>query len=130
MNRVTATSFFSTIVIGLNKGYSDENFTKPDLIGFLQEYQRSRIHESKVFLSAAVSECEIVLNYQVEPHIKLDFINYPKFPLSFDIFKHEIEKCACYLMDKMEQNRIVIAFNDETVMLEKSSQVDPGVLKL
>jgi hypothetical protein len=30
-------------------------------------------------------------------------------------------------MDKFEQNRIVIVFDDETVMLENNSEVDPRI---
>lgn len=70
------------------------------------------------------------LNDYVEPHLRLDFSNYPKFPLSYSVFEQEIIDCGAYLMEKMEQNRVVIIFADETVMLENSEQVDPRVLRL
>ena len=116
--------------IGLNKGYTAGTISIPELIGFLKGYQKSRIAESEVYLSVSVSDSLIVLNEHTEPHARIGFINYPRFPMTHETFKTEVEKCASYLMEKMEQNRIVIAFNDETIMLEKNSQVDPGVLKL
>ena len=56
---------------------------------------------------------------QVEPHYKLEFINYPKFPLSEKQFKEETEQLAIYLMTNLKQNRIVTVYHNETKMFEK-----------
>lgn len=130
METISVETYNGSITMGLQKGYTDDLISKKDFIGYLQDYQKSRASISQVFLSASVTECDIVLNDQVEPHLRLDFINYPKFPLSYSVFKQEIIDCVAYMMEKMEQNRIVIVFNDETIMLENSEQVDPRVLKV
>ena len=105
-------TFTATITIGLEIGYTKENYSKEYLINELQEYQRKRIDESSVYLSASVSECIIVLSGQVEKHLKLEFINYPKFPLEVEVFKKEVVKLGSYLLYKIQQNRTVIVFSD------------------
>ncbi|TQO38683.1 hypothetical protein GQ41_3343 [Arenibacter algicola] len=89
----------------------------------MQSYQNELITESDVTLS----ECDIVLSGQVEPHLKLNFINYPKFPLEEKILKIEIENLTKSLMQKFEQNRVVIEYLNETVMLENSDLIDPRI---
>ena len=120
-------TFTATITIGLEIGYTKENYSKEYLINELQEYQKKRIDESGVYLSASVSECIIVLSGQVEKHLKLDFINYPKFPLEVEVFKKEVVKLGSYLLYKIQQNRTVIVFSDETIMLEIDEAIDPRI---
>ncbi len=120
-------TFTATITIGLEIGYTKENYSKEYLINELQEYQRKRIDESSVYLSASVSECIIVLSGQVEKHLKLEFINYPKFPLEVEVFKKEVVKLGSYLLYKIQQNRTVIVFSDETIMLEIDEAIDPRI---
>jgi hypothetical protein len=120
-------TFTATITIGLEIGYTKENYSKEYLINELQEYQKKRIDESGVYLSASVSECIIVLSGQVEKHLKLEFINYPKFPLEVEVFKEEIIKLCSHLLNKMRQNRTVIVFPDETIMLEIDGAIDPRI---
>jgi len=74
-----------------------------------------------------VSECSIVLSGQKEPHLKLEFINYPKFPLTTKVFKKEIVDLGAYLLDKMQQNRTVVVFTDETIMLELDEAIDTRI---
>jgi hypothetical protein len=57
--------------------YSKELYKKEYLIHTLQEYQRQRIDEASIYLSASISRCIIVLGGQEEKHIKLEPINYP-----------------------------------------------------
>lgn len=120
-------TFTATITIGLEIGYTKENYNKEHLINELQEYQKKRIEEANIYLSASVSECNIVLSGQNEKHIKLEFINYPKFPLEVDMFKKEIIKLGSHLLNKMKQNRTVIVFSDETIMLEVDEAIDPRI---
>lgn len=120
-------TFTATITIGLEIGYSEEHYNKDCLINELQEYQKKRIDESGVYLSASVSECIIVLSGQVEKHLKLEFINYPKFPLEVEVFKKEVVKLGSFLLYKIQQNRTVIVFSDETIMLEIDEAIDPRI---
>jgi len=127
MNIITSPSYSATIAIGLQLGYSNQLYQKEQLTGPLQKFQRKQIAERSVYLSACISECEIVLNGQIEPHIKLEFINYPKFPLEEKQFKSEVELLSIYLMKELEQNRIVIVYHNETKMFEKNEEIDPRI---
>ena len=127
MNVITAKTLTASIAFGMHIAYSETQYSKQEFIRILQQFQKKQITERKVYLSACVSECEIVLSGQVEPHIKLEFINYPKFPLTIKQFKDEVELLAKYLMKELSQNRIVIIFNDKTKMLELNENVDPRI---
>ena len=127
MNITKIESFQATITIGLEVGYSKKTYSKEFLIKTLQIYQQKRIDSANIYLSTSVSECNIILSGQNEPHLKLDFINYPKFPLNIEIFKKEIIDLGTYLLNKMQQNRTVIIFTDETYMLELNTSIDPRI---
>ncbi len=129
MKIIKKQSYFGTITIGLHIGYTDELISKNDIIFSIQEYQNKLFDTKNIHLSVAISDCLIVLNKQVEPHLKLDFINYPKFPLEENTFKNEINNLAKYLMEKFNQNRIVITYHDETFMFEISDNIDPKIKK-
>ncbi len=81
MNIIAKPSFSATVTLGMRIGYTTDFYQKKKLINTLQQFQQQQITERKVYLSACISECTIVLSGQLEPHIKLDFINYPKFPI-------------------------------------------------
>jgi hypothetical protein len=68
-----------------------------------------------------------VLNRHKEPHVQLRFINYPRKVLTPGKFRASVEHVATELMHQFEQNRIVIEFPDEMLMLERSDEMDPGV---
>ena len=127
MNIIRTKSFQATITIGLELGYTKEIYSKDFLIKELQVYQKKRIDAAGIYLSASVSECNIVLSGQDEPHLKLEFINYPKFPLEVEVFKKEIIDLAKYLLNMMKQNRTVIVCTDETIMLELNADIDPRI---
>lgn len=124
---ISVPTFTADVVIGLQKGYSQELYNKDDLIKALQAYQKVLIEKQKIYLSANISDCQIVLSGQVEPHLKLSFINYPKFPLDEETFKKEVEALTVYLMKEFLQNRIVIIYHDETKMIEIDPQIDPRI---
>jgi len=128
LNVVSMPPSSATAEIGLIKGYSREVIDRLDIIGLIKEFQKTASRERSVFLGVSFSDTVIVLNEQAESHLRLGFVNYPRFPLPHNIFKAEVVNCVSYLMEKSGQNRTVILFNDETVMLEKSHDVDPGVL--
>lgn len=127
-NREIVKSFFATINLGLHRGYSDILIKKADVYLAIQQFQNSLIREKSLYLSLSVSECDIVMSGQIEPHLKLNFINYPKFPLEEKELKKHIEGLAKKLMVSFEQNRIVIEFSDETLMFEKTEEIDPKIL--
>lgn len=121
-------TFQASIFIGLEYGYTQKQINENLVIESLSELQKQLSAEKNIFLSASVSKTNIVLNDQNEQHLKIDFINYPKFPLSEEIFKDEVLHFGKELMKQFEQNRILIIYTDETVMLEKSEEIDPRIL--
>ncbi|MDD3405412.1 MAG: hypothetical protein EOM76_02500 [Sphingobacteriia bacterium] len=97
---------------------------------FIQNYQHRLIHEKGIYLSVALSRCKILLDGQNEDHCQLSFINYPKFPMKTELLKTEIEQLARSLMTQFHQNRLVINYPDETLMLEADSEkLDAGIEK-
>ncbi len=66
---------------------------------------------------------------QVEPHLEICVINYPKFPLNIEQLKTATQDLAGHLMQKFKQNRVVIEYLDETLMLEVTTDLDPNVSK-
>lgn len=121
-------TFQASIFIGLEYGYTQKQINENLVIESLSELQKQLSAEKNIFLSASVSKTNIVLNDQNEQHLKIDFINYPKFPLSEEIFKDEVLHFGKELMKQFEQNRILIIYTDETVMLEKSEEIDSRIL--
>lgn len=119
--------FSATVTIGLELGYTAEPIEKAKIIECIQDYQNELIQEKDLILSVSLIDCTIVLSGQVEPHLKLRFINYPKFPLEEHILKTEIENLTKKLMDEFQQNRVVIEYLDETILLEKSALIDPRI---
>ncbi len=127
MKKVTVKPFSATIYLGLQRGYTGKVIKKSKVISYLQKFQDQIIEERDLHLSICLSECEIVMSGQVEPHLRLSMINYPRFPMECQILKREIEYLARSIMNEYEQNRIVIEYLDETVMFEQSDEIDPGI---
>lgn len=122
-------TFRASFTIGLQKGYSHKQYSKSEFIKELQAYQNQLIKERNIYLSACISDCDIVLSNQIEPHIKCEFINYPRFEMNTNALEEEITKLGNHLMDRFSQNRIVIVFNDETLMIECSTEIDPRIIR-
>ncbi|MEF8723336.1 MAG: hypothetical protein V5B30_12270 [Candidatus Accumulibacter delftensis] len=134
MNRVVVLDTHrATISIGLQRGYTKAAIQESEVFGFLQHLQDELIAKKNLYLSANCYRSSIVLSGLIEPHLNLQFINYPKFPLHSDsrvaeqLFKETVEHIAARLMEKFDQNRVVIQFHDSNVMLEKSGDIDPDV---
>jgi len=127
LNLKSIKPFNALFAIGLRKGYSKEFVEPEEVILKLRAYQAKLIETKEIFLSVSITDCTIVLKDHQEPHLKFEFLNYPRFPMEPATLKKEIIKLAEYMMNEFEQNRIVISFQDETLMLEMSSEVDPGV---
>ena len=120
-------TFQASIYIGLEYGYTQKQIDENLVIESLSELQKQLSKEKDIYLSASVSKTVIVLNNQKEPHLKINFINYPKFPLDENIFKDEVLIIGKELMKQFKQNRILIIYTDETVMLEQSEETDPRI---
>jgi hypothetical protein len=123
----TAERLTATITIGRLFGYSNDEYSIKELYSALQEYQNKRIDEAGIYLSAFVHGGDIVMSGQIEAHYKLEFINYPKFPLSKRVFKDEIVRLGKHLIFTFKQNRLVIIFDDEIIMLEENETIDPRI---
>ncbi len=128
MKIISSQYLTATITIGQNIGYSDKSFSKGELYKILQTYQDKRIKDAKIYLSAFVYSGDIVMSNQIEKHYKIEFINYPKFPLDSKTFKKEITELTNHLMKELKQNRIVIVFNDDIIMLEENETIDPKII--
>lgn len=120
-------TFHASFVIGLESGYTQKPIDKNEIISSVQKWQDMKIEKDNTFLSASISECTIVLSGQIEPHLKFDFINYPKMKIPIQIFKDSVLELAKVLLVEFRQNRIVIEFSDKTVMLELSEEIDTRI---
>ena len=128
MNMKTVEKFTATITLGKIIGYTDKEYSTKELYSTLQKHQKSRIKESNVYLSTFVHKGDIVMSGQIEPHYRLEFINYPRFTLSENVFKDEVMRLGKHLMTSFKQNRLVINFHNDVVMLEENQSIDPKIL--
>ena len=127
--KISADPFKAVINLGLKWNYSDELILKSDVTNVIRDYQKSKIARGDVLLSVSIKESEIVLADQVEPHLEISVINYPKFQYDSKQLKSEVIVLAQHLMSKFNQNRLVIEFLDETLMIENTDEIDPRVEK-
>lgn len=127
MNSVICKTFTANVTIGLFRGYSEKSIPVPEFKKALLNAQKTIIAQFKIELSAKVSPCEILFLGQEEPAMELDFIQYPKFPQEESVLKKAIIELTKLMMLELEQNRVVIVFSDETIMLEQSDSIDPKI---
>lgn len=123
----TSKPFSAKVTLGLERGYTQTKIDKKEITRCIQTYQKRLITEKKFYLSVSLSECQIVLGDHIEPHLNLNFINYPRFPQEEQILKTEIENLTQHLMKEFDQNRVVVEYMDETVMFEMGEEVDPRI---
>ncbi|MGQ1889013.1 hypothetical protein ACT29H_01075 [Thermophagus sp. OGC60D27] len=129
MKRASVQPFSVTITMGLEYGYTRKLIDKQEVVSWLQEYQARLFKEKGIGLSIRLSPSEIVFGGQVEPHLRLGLINYPKFPMSEALFKTTSDALVRELMQAFNQNRMVVEYWDETVMFENSPEIDPRIMK-
>ncbi|MEO9952985.1 hypothetical protein [Nonlabens sp.] len=127
MKKTAIKPFSAQLTLGLEYGYEKITINEKEVINFIQSYQDKLIENKQIYLSVSISKCKIIMSGQNEPHLKLSFINYPKFPLSVTVLKQEIENLSKQLMIKFKQNRVVIEYLDETIMFENSLTIDPRI---
>lgn len=127
MNISSIKTYRAKVTIGLFKGYSRELISSEEFRYALLEAQQKIKSEYDIALSAKLIPCEILFLGQEEPSIELQFIQYPKFPVEEAELKKAIIALTEFVMIKLEQNRVVIVFTDETIMLEQSENIDPKI---
>ena len=127
MKRKSIPPFYGILTIGLEIGYEKVKIDATEIITFIQAYQDALIKNKQIYLSASISNCTIVLSGQIESHLKISFINYPKFELPLAVLKFEIEELSKQLLLAFKQNRVVIEYLDEVIMLENSDEIDPRI---
>lgn len=127
MNSLITKTFTAQAVIGLNKGYSNELITIKEFKNAVSIGQQKAKEQFSVMLSIKITPCEIIFLGQEEPSITVDFIQYPKFQIEEEKLKQVILFFVKQLMLSLEQNRVVIIFPTETMMLEQSNEIDPKI---
>ena len=127
MNSLITKTFTAQATFGLQKGYSSELITLTEFKNVLSISQQKTKEQFSVMLSTKMTLCEIVFLGQEEPSVTLDFIQYPKFPIEEEKLKQAILFLVEQLMLTLEQNRVVIIFPTETVMLEQYNEIDPRI---
>jgi hypothetical protein len=127
MNSILCKTFRAKVTIGLFRGYSDETISVPEFKKALLKAQQNIKERYNIELSVKLSPCEILFLGQEEPSVELQFIQYPKFPHEESLLKKAIVKFTELIMIELEQNRVVIVFTDETIMLEQSNAIDPNI---
>lgn len=127
MKKINTNTYKAEITLGLNKGYAKSHWSLEDLKAELTKTQEKLKIKTGTLLSAKVALCDIVFLGQDEKSVTIGFINYPKFPLERTVFKEGVLFVGQELMKELEQNRIVIVFDDETVMFEINSKLDSSI---
>lgn len=127
MKTIVSKTFTAAATLGLFKGYSKELIPLAVVKEALFQCQEKIKKEDNVALSTKISLCEILFLGQDEPSITLDFIQYPKFPIEEPLLKKSIIKLISLLMVALHQNRTLIVFQDETICLEQTAQLDPTI---
>lgn len=124
MNIKSVKPFKAVVNFGLEYGYTQKPIDKELVIKEISNYQKTLIEKKDVYLSCSIMDSVILLNEQKEEHIKIEFINYPKFPIKKAELKGYIENLVFELMKKFNQNRVVIEYLDETKMIEIDENID------
>lgn len=127
MKITTHKTFIAKVTIGLFKEYSKELISLEEFKIALDFAQRKLKSEKDIALSVKITPCEIFFLGQEEPSLELQFIQYPKFPKKESILKSAIVELTKLMMFTLQQNRTVIIFNDVTMMLEQTNNLDPNI---
>jgi hypothetical protein len=127
MKSVICKTFTAKVTIGLFRGYSNKSISVPEFKkALLKSQENIKVHH-KIKLSAKLTPCEILFLGQQEPSMDVQFIQYPKFPQEESALKKAVLALTEMMMLELEQNRVVIVFTDETIMLEQSDAIDPTI---
>lgn len=127
MNSTNSKTFTAQVTIGLFRGYSKKSISIPEFKNVLLKAQQSIKKQLNIELSTKLTPCDIFFLGQEEPSMEMQFIQYPKFPQDESALKKAIVELTDMMMVELEQNRVVIVFTDETIMLEQSDAIDPNI---
>lgn len=127
MNIIKNKTFTANAVIGLVRGYSQKKISIVEFKKVLLSAQQKIREQHEIGLSIKLSSTEIIFLGQEEPSIDLQIIQYPKFPQTEEVLKKVFLEFIEILMIELEQNRVVIVFTEETIMLEQSDIIDPNI---
>ncbi|RAR73692.1 hypothetical protein [Flavobacterium aciduliphilum] len=127
MNIIKNNTFTGTATIGLIRGYSKISITNAEFKAALLKAQQEIYKQYGIGLSVKLLHSEILFLGQEEPSIDLQIIQYPKFPQTEENLKIAFVALLKLLMIDLEQNRVVVLFTDETLMLEVSDSIDPRI---
>jgi hypothetical protein len=128
IKEIRAKTFYASAVVGLQKGYSNEVISMQRLKKSILNSQKLIFEKLQVGLSIQITPCTILFLGQDEPSVTLSIIQYPKFEQIESILKKTFIEFIRYLMLDLYQNRIVIQFPDETILLEQSEIIDPKII--
>jgi hypothetical protein len=120
-------TFTAQVTIGLQKQYSTEIIPLNVFKEKLLKTQQTILEKYNVELSTKIRQCEIIFLGQDEPSVELEFIQYPIFLQEESVLKNAIVELTKLMMFELDQNRVVIVFSDETIMLEQSDAIDPNI---
>ena len=127
MNIIKNKTFTANAVLGLVLGYSQKSISISEFKKVLVSAQQKIYQQHAIGLSVKLSTAEIIFLGQEEPSIDLQIIQYPKFPQTEETLKKVFLEFIEILMLELQQNRVVIVFTDETIMLEQSEAIDPKI---
>lgn len=122
-NRISEKLFYglyATIHMGLQKRYSGTYFGKEMIIDFIKKWQIELFNERQVRLTPSITSYEL-LNYKTtEEHLAIRFVLLPdNFDKDFD-FNEEMRNLTLMLMEKFDQNRMLLECNDNNHQFEQN----------
>lgn len=127
MKSVSCKTFTATLTVGLYKGYTQEIIPISYVKEQIAKTQQRVLNQFNIVLSAKLTPCEIICLGQEEPSVTIDFIQYPKFQYEEQILKEAILFFTKNIQESLHQNRVVVVFRDETIMLENNNEIDPNI---
>ena len=129
MYKTTINTWQASFTIGLFRGYDKTDvITEDEFKKALAMGQKEIFRKYKLLLSTKITRCSIFADGQDEESLELQFINYPKFSADEKELKKAITVLADLMMKLLLQNRTVIIFPDDTIMLEADREaLDPGI---
>lgn len=127
MKQINCKTFTSTLTVGLCRGYTNELISWQVFKNEIRKVQQVVKDKLNVVLSAKIYRCEIVCLGQDEPSATIEFIQYPKFLYEEKVLKEAILFFTKSIQNSLHQNRVVVVFQDVTIMLERNNEIDPTI---
>lgn len=116
--------YTGTINIGLQKGYTGEYYTKAEYVAYIQNWQLERSADHQLMFSPGIYEFDFVCGNLTEKHLAIRFINYPGSVVKKKHFRETVTALAGLLAKTFSQNRILIEYSDQNILLESTDEYD------